>query len=125
MAFPVQIVQIMERDEIAVVPIARGVTYLNDEFNITSVLGKLLEEFIEKLNVGAPLAATSKHFSMFITEIGDLSPDLAMQCLQSAEEILNLEVTISISCSYFKANFNLLSVQPAIRNTKQFIRCNG
>lgn len=92
MAFPVQIVQIMEREEIAVVPIARGVTFLNDEFNITTVLSVLLKEFIDQLNVNAPSAATAKHFSMFITEIGDQSPDLSLQCLQSAEEILNLEV---------------------------------
>lgn len=92
MAFPIQIVQIMEREEIAVVPIARGVTYLNDEFNITTVLNILIKEFIDQINVNAPSAATSKHFSMFITEIGDLSANLALQCLQSAEEISNLEV---------------------------------
>lgn len=93
MAFPVQIVQIMESEEIAVVPIARGVMILNEEFGITSILSHLLNEFIEKLNTTIPSPSTSKHFSMFITEIGEISTTLALQCLQLSQEILNLEVT--------------------------------
>lgn len=91
-AFPLQISQILERDEIAVVPIARGIVYLNDEFRITTVLEVLLKEFMERVNdVTAPTSLIPKHFSMFITEIGDLSPELALECLQMADEILNLE----------------------------------
>lgn len=92
MAFPVQIVQIMERDEIAVVPIARGIAFLNQHFNITTILGHLLKEFIDKLNMTNASQVTSKHLSMFITEIGEQSTELALQCLQHSQDILNLEV---------------------------------
>lgn len=93
MSFPVQIVQILEREEIAVIPIARGVGYLYDELSITTVLNILIKEFIDQLNVNMPSATTSKHFSMFLTEIGEHSSELALLCLQNSEEILNLEVT--------------------------------
>lgn len=92
MAFPVQIVQIMERDEIAVVPIARGIAFLNQHFSITTILGHLLKEFIDKLNMPNASPTTSKHLAMFITEIGDQSSELALQCLQHSQDILNLEV---------------------------------
>lgn len=91
MAFPVQIVQIMERDEIAVVPIARGVAFLNEHFGITTILGHLLKEFIDKLSTANASQTTSKHFSLFLNEIGELSPELALQCLQNSQDILNLE----------------------------------
>lgn len=90
-AFPVQITQILEREEVAVVPIARGIVYLHDEFRITTVLEVLLKEFIERVDATAQTSLIPKHFSMFITEIGDLSPELAFECLQMADEILNLE----------------------------------
>lgn len=91
-AFPVQIVEIMDREESAVVPIARGVRYLNDEFGITSVLGNLLKELIDKINVNPASTSTSKHLSLFITEIGEISPGLSLQCLEMSQELLNLEV---------------------------------
>lgn len=94
LAFTIQIVEIMEREESAVVPIARGVRYLNDEFRITSVLGSLLKELIDKIDVNPSLVSTSKHLSMFITEIGEISPELSLQCLEMSQELLNLEVII-------------------------------
>lgn len=93
-AFPLQIVEIMDREESAVVPIARGVRYLSDEFGITSVLGNLLKEFIDKVNVNPASQTTSKHLSLFITEIGENSPDLSLQCLEMAQDLLNLEVSL-------------------------------
>lgn len=90
-AFPVQITHILEREEIAVVPIARGIVFLHDEFHITTVLEVMLKEFIERVDATAQTSLIPKHFSMFITEIGDLSSELAFECLQMADEILNLE----------------------------------
>lgn len=85
----------MDREESAVVPIARGVRYLNDEFGITSVLSNLLKELIDKVNVNPTSQTTSKHLSMFITEIGENSPELSVQCLEMAQDLLNLEVRLS------------------------------
>lgn len=93
-AFPVQIVEIMEREEAAVVPIAHGVRYLNDEFGITTVLAKLLGELIEKINANPAANTTSKHLSLFLTEIGEISPELSLQCLETAQDLLNLEVRL-------------------------------
>lgn len=93
-AFPVQIVEIMDREESAVVPIARGVRYLNDEFGITSVMSNLLKELIDKVNVNPGAQSTSKNLSLFITEIGENSPELSLQCLEMAQDLLNLEVRI-------------------------------
>lgn len=87
----------MDREESAVVPIARGVRYLNDEFGITSVLSNLLKELIDKVNVNPTSQTTSKHLSMFITEIGENSPELSVQCLDMAQDLLNLEVTYTKS----------------------------
>lgn len=91
-AFPIQIVSIMECEELAVAPIAHGVLYLNAEFGITSVLGNLLKEFIEKVDMNAVSSAISKHLSMFITEIGEISIELSLQCLELSQDLLNLEV---------------------------------
>ncbi|XP_055296680.1 condensin complex subunit 1-like [Sitodiplosis mosellana] len=90
-AFPIQIVEIMEREESTVVPIAHGVRYLNDEFGITTVMIKLLRELIEKVNVNPAAQATSKHLSLFIAEVGEISMDLSLQCLEMAQDLLNLE----------------------------------
>lgn len=102
MSFPVQIVQIMEREEIAVVPIARGTAFLNQHFGITTILGHLLKEFIDKLNTSNASPTTAKHFSMFITEIGEISTELTLQSLQHSQDILNLEVSPSYHsfCSF-------------------------
>lgn len=100
-AFPVQIVEIMEREESAVVPIAHGVHYLNDEFGITTVLVNLLSEIIEKVNTNPAVQATSKHLSLFITEVGEISSVLSLQCLEMAQELLNLEVRPMVFCCFF------------------------
>ncbi|XP_031627006.1 condensin complex subunit 1-like [Contarinia nasturtii] len=91
MAFPVQIVEILEREELAVMPIAHGVSYLNDTFGITSVLANLLTEIIERVNVNPASQVTSKHLSLFIAEIGAISTQLSLQCLDMAPDLLNLE----------------------------------
>lgn len=93
MVFPVRIVEIIEREESAVVPIAHGVRYLNDEYRITTVLVNLLSELIDKVNVNPIAQATSKHLSLFIAEVGEISADLSLQCLEMAQDLLNLEVS--------------------------------
>lgn len=91
--FPVHIVEILEREELAVVPIAHGVRYLNDEFSIKTVLVNLLIELIEKVNANPIALATSKHLSLFIAEVGEISLELSLQCLEVAQDLLNLEVS--------------------------------
>lgn len=91
-AFPIQIVEIMEREESCVIPIAHGVRYLNDEFGFTTVLAKLLGELIEKINVNPAANATAKHLSLFLAEIAEISTELSLQCLEMAPDLLSLEV---------------------------------
>lgn len=93
MAFPVQIVEIMDREESAVVPIARGICCLNDDFGITSILDKLLKELIDNVNSNPSSQIASKNLSLFITEIGEMSPELSLQCLEMSQDLLNLEVS--------------------------------
>lgn len=91
-AFPIQIVEIMDRQESAVIPIANGICYLKDTLGITKVMSKLLAEMIDKLSVN-PSPMMSKNLSSFITEIGIISPDLSLQCLDMAQELLGVEVS--------------------------------
>lgn len=120
MAFPVQIVEIMDREESAVVPIARGVRYLNDEFGITSVMSNLLKELIDKVNVNPSSQKTAKNLSLFITEIGEVSPDLSLQCLDMAQDLLNLEVRYHFSRIETNVNRNALhSISTAVWDKKQ------
>lgn len=95
MAFSVQIVEILEREESAVVPIAHGIRVLNDDFGIKSVLGNVLIEIIDRVDVNPVSQATSKHLSLFIAEIGEISFELSLQCLDLASDLLNLEVRFS------------------------------
>lgn len=91
-AFPIQIVEIMDREESVVGSIANGILYLNDELGErSSVMGKLLAELIDKMNSN-PSQILLKNVSQFITEIGAISPDLSLQCLDMAEDLLNVEV---------------------------------
>lgn len=92
-AFPIQIVEIMDREESAIVPIANGVCYLNDEHGErSSVMSKLLTELIDKMNSN-PSQILSKNLSLFITEIGLISPELSLQCLEMAPDLLAVEVS--------------------------------
>lgn len=92
-AFPIQIVEIMDREESAVIPIANGVRFLNDELGErSSVMSKLLAELVDKMN-GNPSQLLSKNLSLFITEIGLISPELSLQCLEMAPDLLNVEVS--------------------------------
>lgn len=91
-AFPIQIVEIMDRDESAVIPIANGVRFLNDELGErSSVMSKLLTELVDRMN-GNPSQVLPKNLSLFITEIGLISPELSLQCLEMAPDLLSLEV---------------------------------
>lgn len=102
LAFPVQIIQILEREEIAVSPIAYGVQLLAEEYNVTSIFNVLLKEFVEKLNVTQPDQLASKNFSLFLTEVSELSSTLVVPHLSAmSEELLNLEVFYLPSDSKF------------------------
>lgn len=90
--FPVQIVDIMDREESAIAPIAIGVQYLNDEFGIKTVMAKLLNELIDKVNLNRSSQTTSKNLSLFITKIGEISVELSLKCLEMAHDLLGLEV---------------------------------
>lgn len=92
MAFPIQIVEIMDREESAVIPIANGVRYLNDELgDRSSMMNKLLTELIDKMNTN-PSQILSKNLSQFITELGIISPELSLQCLDMSQDLLSVEV---------------------------------
>lgn len=108
-AFPVQIVEIMDREESAVVPIAHGVRYLNDEFGITSVMSNLLKELIDKVNSSPATQVASKNLSLFITEIGEISPDLSLQCLDMSQDLLNLEVSSNILFSMKSGTIHVIN----------------
>lgn len=91
-AFPIQIVEIMDREESAVVPIANGIFYLNEELGErSSVMSKLLTELVDRMN-GNPSQLLAKNLSQFITEIGTLSPELSQQCLDMSQDLLSVEV---------------------------------
>lgn len=105
-AFPIQIVEIMDREESVIIPIANGIRYLNDELGErSSVMSKLLNELIDKLN-GSPSQILPKNVSQFITEIGIISPELSLQCLEMAPDLLNLEVSIMIKQMFECPNLN-------------------
>lgn len=107
-AFPVQIVEIMDRDESAVIPIANGVRFLNDELGErSSVMSKLLTELIDKMN-GNPSQALPKSLSLFLTEIGLISPELSLQCLEMATDLLNLEVKDFLCRKMIRLSQNLI-----------------
>lgn len=94
MVFSVRIVQILESEEVSVVPVARGIQFLQESFGITTVLAIIMKELIEKLNVPNPSAATAKHVSMFLTEITEISSDMSVEVLQNnSPELLDLEVS--------------------------------
>lgn len=93
LAFPLQIGQILERDEIAVVPIARGIQFLHETYGINTVLNVIMKDFIDKVNVPNPSNTTSKHLSMFLGEIEIISPSMSIQLLSDCcDELLDLEV---------------------------------
>lgn len=95
-AFPLRIMEILQRQEKAVSPIARGIQLLADEYGITTVFNGLLKEFVEQLNVPSPDAVVAKNFSLFLLEMAELCPQLVVPELSPdsdiCEELLNLEV---------------------------------
>lgn len=95
-AFPVQIVEIMDREESVVAPITYGLCYLKDTLGMNKVMEKLLAEMIDKVNVN-PSPTMSKNLSAFITEIGVISAELSLQCLDTdiAQQLLDLDVSLS------------------------------
>ena len=97
--FPVRIIQIMSTQEMAVVPIARGVHLLSEEYSISSIFSVLLKELIDTLSVSSTDSLTTKHFSQFLQEIADISPKMVIPHLSSvSEELLNLEVSLAPLC---------------------------
>lgn len=93
MSFPIQIIQILEREEIAVSPIAHGIQLLADDYGITSVFTVLLKEFVDRLNTANPDALAAKNFSTFLMETAELCPQLVVpQISNMSAELLNLEV---------------------------------
>lgn len=123
-AFPIQIVETMDREEATVAPIANGILYLNDELGErSSVMRKLLTELIDKMNAN-PSQILSKNLSQFIAEIGAISPELSLQCLDMAHDLLNVEVRrhvlAMIRRTQFQMNFNAFCfIQSAIYGSQQ------
>lgn len=99
-AFPLRIMEILQRQENAVSPIAHGIQLLADEYGITTVFNGLLKEFVEQLNVASPDATVAKNFSLFLMEMAELCPQLVMPELSPesdmCEELLNLEVRLEM-----------------------------
>lgn len=97
-AFPLRIIEILQSNENAAVPIARGIQLLAEEYSITSVFNGLLKEFVEHLNVASPDPLAAKSFSAFLSEMAELCPQLVLPELSSdsdtLENLLNLEVRI-------------------------------
>lgn len=93
--FPVRIIQILSTQEVAVVPIARGVQLLNEEYNISSVFAVLLKDLVDALSVDNGDQLISKHFSQFLTEICEISPKLVVPHLSAmSQDLLNLDVSL-------------------------------
>lgn len=93
-AFPVRIIQILSTQELAVVPIARGVQLLSEEYGITTVFGVLLKDLIDALGVDTCDPLMAKHVSQFLTEICENSPRLVVPHLSAmSQDLLNLDVS--------------------------------
>ena len=90
--FPVRILQILENHEMSVCAIASGLLLLHDDFGITTILSVFIKEMLDHLSIDASDNQASKHFAMFITELGSLNPSLMIPHISTmSEEILSLE----------------------------------
>lgn len=99
LAFPVRIVQILLQQEITNEPIAYGVLVLMEQYQITKIFEKMLEELIERLNASVNANADNmitKHFSTFLTRFSESSPKLVLPHLSMlGQELLNYDVNTS------------------------------
>lgn len=106
--FPVRVTQILGSKDMAVVPIANGIRLLNDEYKIHAAFEKVLEEFTESMNAAGVTNDNLifKNFSIFMTHVCDIAPQLIIPHLSHmGEDLLNLEVGFiilvhSIHCMY-------------------------
>lgn len=88
-----RIIQILRDREIAIVPIANGICLLNDDFGISTISTVLLKDLVETLQEASSDSQISKHFSMFLTELGSVGSKLLVPHLSKlAEDLLNVEV---------------------------------
>lgn len=93
MVFPVRILQILRKYEIAVIPIANGISLLYEEYDIKTIFSRLLTDLIENLNVAVADTQVAKNFSQFLLEMGQVAPRHVMPHLSNlGEELLNVEV---------------------------------
>ncbi|XP_055539807.1 condensin complex subunit 1 isoform X2 [Wyeomyia smithii] len=99
LAFPVRILQILERHEASISPIASGVMLLHEKFNISTIYPVLINELIERLGVDASDTQTARHYSQFLVELGTLTPKLMIPHLSTlSEELLGLDSYIVRNC---------------------------
>ncbi|XP_053684767.1 condensin complex subunit 1 isoform X2 [Sabethes cyaneus] len=99
LSFPVRILQILERHEGSIAPIANGVMLLHEEFNISTIYPVLIKELIERLGVDASDTQTARHFSQFLVELGTLTPKLMIPHLSTlSEELLGLDSYMVRNC---------------------------
>lgn len=90
--FPVRILQLLENCEISVAPIAGGLMMLHNEFGITTILSVFVKEMLDHLSLDGSDNVAAKHFSMFITELGNLNSSLmVLHVATMAEDILSLD----------------------------------
>lgn len=99
LSFPVRTLQILERCEASIVPIAGGVMLLYEEFGIATIYPVLIKELIERLSMDAADVQTARHCSQFMVELGTLAPKLIIPHLSTlSEELLGLESYVVRNC---------------------------
>ncbi|XP_058451548.1 condensin complex subunit 1 isoform X2 [Malaya genurostris] len=99
LSFPVRTLQILERCEASIAPIAAGVMLLYEEFGISTVYPVLIKELIERLSVDSSDTQTARHFSQFLVELGTLAPKLIIPHLSTlSDELLGLESYVVRNC---------------------------
>ena len=92
LVFPVRILQLLENSEMSVAPIASGLMLLHNEFGITTILSVFVKTMLDHLSLDGSDNLAAKHFSMFITELGNLNAHLMIpHVCTMAEEILSLD----------------------------------
>ncbi|XP_021694016.1 condensin complex subunit 1 isoform X2 [Aedes aegypti] len=99
LSFPVRTMQILERCEASIAPIAAGVMLLYEEFGIATIYPVLIKELIERLGADAADAQVARHFSQFLLELGTLAPKLIIPHLSTlSDELLGLESYVVRNC---------------------------
>ncbi|XP_063704070.1 condensin complex subunit 1 [Culicoides brevitarsis] len=93
MVFPVKILQIVSDKDYSIRQIAESsYTILYDECGINSIFDVLIKELAERLIEGASDSKLSKHYSQFLSDLGNVAPKLMLPHLSDlGEELLNHE----------------------------------